>query len=65
VRQTDRRRQAFETASLVICDLQALVVLRFGHMDLYFVKLGETVNEIRTSERLNKAPVTRSSDFLW
>ena len=25
----------------------------------------EIVKEIRTSERLRKAPITRSSDFLW
>jgi len=36
----DRCKQAFATSSLVICDLEALVV-RFGHMDLYFLNLGD------------------------
>jgi hypothetical protein len=37
----DRRQQAFATAPLIICVLEALVVLKFGHMDLYFLNISD------------------------
>jgi hypothetical protein len=40
----DRCHQALETASHILCDCEALVVLRFGHLSHHFLQPNDSAN---------------------
>jgi len=54
--QCDRRTQASDTASQVICDCEALVTLRFRHEGQHFMKPGD-LEEISVSRLLHFAQI--------